>query len=84
MLPSCKQAAEELSNNLDESISGLKWLKLKIHLLMCRYCRQYGKQLEISSKTIHLIEKPATPSDSFKNKMVEQYKDCCRDKNNNV
>jgi predicted anti-sigma-YlaC factor YlaD len=76
MLPTCRQVAEQLSENLDQNVTGVKWFKLKIHLLMCKYCRQYGKQLDLSSKTINLAEPKVKPSEEFKDKMVQQYKDC--------
>ena len=81
MLPTCRQVAEQLSDHLDQPATGFKWLKLQFHLLMCKYCRIYGKQIELSTKTINLAEPKVVPSNSFKNVMVQHYKDCHCQKN---
>lgn len=77
MLPTCKQVAEQLSENIDQPVKGLKWLKLKLHLLICVYCRRYGKQLELSSKTINLVDtKEYQPDQALKEIMMQRFKDC--------
>lgn len=76
MLPTCKQVTELLSENIDEPITGIKWFKLKIHLLMCRYCLRYGKQIKISADSVRLTEDNVEPSETFKQEMVQHYRDC--------
>jgi len=76
MLPTCRQVAEQLSYNLDQPATGVKWLKLQFHLLMCQYCRLYGKQIKLSSKIINLITAKVKPSEKFKDEMVQHYRDC--------
>ena len=71
MLPTCKQVTEQLSENLDQPISGIKRFKLQLHLWMCKYCSLYGKQIKLSSKTINLIEPKVKPSEEFKDKMIQ-------------
>ena len=78
MLPTCKQVAEQLSDNLDEPLTGIKWLKLKLHLLMCVYCKRYAKQLALSATTIGLLEQATTPSQALHDKIIQHYKDCHR------
>lgn len=55
MLPSCRQVSELLSENLDKPLTGIRWLKVKLHLLMCGACRRYAKQLNLSVKTIDKV-----------------------------
>ncbi|MDH5433995.1 MAG: hypothetical protein OEY19_08615 [Gammaproteobacteria bacterium] len=62
MLPTCREVAEQLSENIDKPISGFRWFKLKLHLLMCVYCRRYDKQLNITSKAIKLSELTKAPN----------------------
>ncbi len=81
MLPSCKQVTEQLSDNLDEPISGMKWVKLKVHLLMCAYCRLYGKQIEITSRILKKYQQKL-PSESFEKQMLDKYKNHHCSKNN--
>jgi len=52
MLPSCKQVAEQVSENIDEPLTGMRWLKVKMHLLMCAYCRRYNQQIKLSSQVV--------------------------------
>lgn len=80
MLPNCKQVTEQLSDNLDQPVGGLKWFKLQIHLLMCAYCRLYGKQIEITSKVLKASDQKL-PDESFEQEMLEQYKKhhCAKD-----
>ena len=52
MLPSCREVAELASENLDNPIKGTRWLKFKLHLLMCTYCRRYVKQMGIAKNTV--------------------------------
>jgi len=75
MLPTCRQVAEQLSESLDQPATGIKWFKLQLHLLMCKYCRTYGHQIELSAKAINLVEPKVKPSDEFKDEMVQHYRD---------
>ncbi len=76
MLPKCREVAEQLSENIDQPVTGFKRFKLKLHLLLCAYCRRYGKQIELSSDTLNSIDKnnKPKPSDSFKASMISRYK----------
>jgi len=76
MLPSCKQVAEQLSENMEQPITGLSWFKLKLHLIMCQVCRLYGKQIELSAKTVNLLDSKETPSQALKQEILQHYRDC--------
>jgi predicted anti-sigma-YlaC factor YlaD len=41
----CKQATAMASQQLDRELSLRQRLSLKLHLLICRYCRNYRRQL---------------------------------------
>ncbi len=41
----CKQASEMASQQLDRELGLRQRLGLKLHLLICRYCRNYARQL---------------------------------------
>ncbi len=83
MLSSCRRAAEQLSEHMDEPLTGLKWFKLKFHILVCVYCRRYGKQLEISAKTLNQLDSKTEPSDSLKREAIEHFRDCHSGSKNN-
>ena len=66
MLPNCKQVAEQVSENIDQPLTGTRWLKMKFHLLMCAYCRRYNKQIQISSDTVSTICNEAKPNEEVR------------------
>jgi hypothetical protein len=43
--PGCKQAVRLQSAALDSKLPFRQRLGLKIHLLLCKWCRRYGKQI---------------------------------------
>lgn len=43
--PSCKQAARLQSAALDGKLPFRQRLGLRIHLMLCKWCRRYGKQI---------------------------------------
>jgi len=48
----CKQATELMSRSQDQTLPLLKRLNLKLHLIMCRGCSNYNKQLAFIRKTM--------------------------------
>ncbi len=75
MLPNCKQVAEQASENLDTPLTGMAWLKLKIHLLMCKHCGRYVDQLALSSETVAALDNDVEPNESVKATVEEQYRE---------
>lgn len=45
LMPSCRDAARLQSVALDGKLAWVKRLGLCFHLLMCKWCRRYGKQI---------------------------------------
>ena len=43
--PNCKQATRLQSEALDRNLSFPQRLGLQLHLLLCKWCRRYGKQI---------------------------------------
>ncbi len=43
--PNCRQATRLQSELLDHSLQPSQRVGLRIHLLLCRWCRRYGQQL---------------------------------------
>lgn len=41
----CREAARSQSELLDHPLPLGRWIRLKAHLLICRWCRRYGRQL---------------------------------------
>jgi hypothetical protein len=45
--PSCRHASRLQSEALDRPLSRWERLGLSIHLMLCRMCRRYGRQLRV-------------------------------------
>ena len=43
--PSCREAARLQSEALDRLLTWRQKLGLRLHLLLCKWCRRYGRQL---------------------------------------
>lgn len=43
--PNCREASRLQSEQLERPLSGSQRVGLRIHLLLCRWCRRYGSQL---------------------------------------
>lgn len=52
VLPDCKEVAELSSNSLDESLPLKKRLGLKLHIMMCKFCRRNNEQLYLIRELI--------------------------------
>jgi hypothetical protein len=44
--PTCKQATRLQSEAMDRRLSFFEKLGLRLHLLLCKWCRRYGAQLK--------------------------------------
>ena len=52
----CKQITELASKSLDTSIPWLQRFEMKLHLMMCKSCNQYVKQIKFIQKAISAID----------------------------
>ena len=43
--PNCREASRLQSDALDRPLSFHKQIGLRIHLVLCQWCRRYGKQI---------------------------------------
>ena len=51
--PSCKEATRLQSESMDRNLSVWEQLGLRIHLLLCRWCRRYRQQLGFLRSAAH-------------------------------
>ena len=62
---SCKQATELVSRALDQPLAPGQRLRLRLHLLICRQCRRYRKQLHFLKRATSKLDshiEEGTPS----------------------
>jgi len=72
----CSEISRLVSDSMDRKLSFYQRLGIRIHLMMCRYCARYRKQLFFLRKTIRfhsamaVDEKPSTDlSDESRNRI---------------
>ena len=62
---SCKDVTQLLSESMDHSLPLVKRTGVRLHLLMCRFCARYERQLLLIRETVRRIvasgEKPGEP-----------------------
>ena len=51
--PNCREASRAQSEALDGPLPPAKRLGLALHLLICRWCRRYGRQLRFLRHAAH-------------------------------
>ena len=62
---SCHRATELLSKRHDAPLTSRERLALRIHLLLCTWCRRYGNQITVLHEALRLRAadgEPAGPS----------------------
>ena len=59
LAPSCKEAARLQSVALDRTLTPVERFGLRVHLLLCKWCRAYGKQIRF----LHSAAKESAPDD---------------------
>lgn len=55
--PSCREATRLQSEAMDCPLSLRKRIGLRIHLVLCRWCRRYGEQIGFLRSVAHEQEK---------------------------
>jgi hypothetical protein len=51
--PSCRTAARLRSEALDHKLTWRQQLGLRIHLVLCKWCSRYGKQIAFIHESVH-------------------------------
>lgn len=53
--PSCRDAARMLSESMDRPLTLPERAGLRVHLLLCRLCRRYGRQLIVLRELVRAL-----------------------------
>jgi len=70
LLPSCRDASRLQSESLDRELSFSKRFGLSLHLLICKWCRRYGKQIRFLRDAAH--EHPDNLSDAVPQRLSDE------------
>src|SRR5262249_54449737 len=79
--PDCREVSRVQSEAFDHSLSATKRAGLRMHLLMCRWCRRYGKQIRILRQAVreHPNEVNEVPQQTLSPEARERLKQSLRD-----
>ena len=82
LLPTCRQVSRLQSDLLDQPLSLPRRFGLRLHLLVCKWCRRYGKQIRFLHEAAHEhadeLAKEAA-EEAYKETYNEAYKDAYND-----
>ena len=51
--PNCREASRLQSEALDHPLTPLQRFGLRVHLILCKWCRRYGKQIRFLRRAAH-------------------------------
>ena len=78
----CKKISEMVSESMDRKFPLHRRIMITVHLLMCRYCNRFKKQLVLLRIAVGLEETPEVdldPPPSLSNETRERIKQAMRD-----
>lgn len=64
LFPTCQDVTRLQSRAMDESLPTYVLLGLRLHLLLCRWCRRYGKQLHFLREALRRPDEPSLLEES--------------------
>jgi hypothetical protein len=78
--PNCREAIRLQSDALERPLPLLKRIGLRIHLILCRWCRRYGKQIRFMRSALrgHPDSLPQSSPQSLSSPARERIKDAIR------
>jgi len=76
---SCKDVTQLLSESMDHSLPFGKRIRVRLHLLMCKFCARYERQLLLIRDTVRRIAAAAdTPGEPSVMTLSEEAKERIR------
>ena len=76
----CKDVTRLVSESMDRSLPLGKRIGVRLHLLICRFCARYERQLLLIRDTVrHLAATVETPGESFGETLSEDARERIRE-----
>jgi hypothetical protein len=63
---SCKEASQIISQSLDRPLTMRERLAVKLHLLICKYCKQFSQQLQTIRNALKIASTKIENDDTIK------------------
>lgn len=74
----CREVSRLVSESLDRELSLPQRLGIRFHLLMCRYCTRFARQLEKVRNLVRAVEADAVPPVNMDDKTKVRLKEYLR------
>lgn len=77
MTPACKEVTALASESMDRPLPFSTRIKLQLHCWICEACARYRNQLRLIRRSLNTPDgpnRPSTPSDDSKRRLVEAFK----------
>ena len=71
---SCKDVTEKANSYLDDELTFMKRLRVRMHLFICKNCQRYVDQLHVTISTLGHMHEPESISKEESQKIVECFK----------
>jgi len=71
---SCRQVYEKASDFIDQPPGPWMKIKLRLHLIICKHCRRYMRQLGMASHACAELAHPPLPDDEAIDRLITQLK----------
>lgn len=62
MMLNCREVSERASDFVDTTLPWRVRLQMRLHLLMCRFCREYVRQMALIVRVLQQFPKPEPPA----------------------
>lgn len=72
---SCKQVGEQGSAFLDGELSTTQWLRFRWHLLNCRPCAEFLRQLDITVDAVRSL--PGEEGQQMRGELLDVFEEWC-------
>ena len=73
---SCKDVTRLISESMDRSLPLRKRIGVRLHLLICKFCARYERQLLLIRKTVrHLVATEEKPGEPYGETLSEEAKE---------
>lgn len=70
-MKTCREVYEEASDLLDDQLPLLSRLEIRMHLLLCRHCRRYVRQLRLLTRTLAARGRTSKAPAEFIERVIE-------------
>jgi hypothetical protein len=71
----CRDVAESATDFMEQKLSSREWLQVRLHLLLCRFCRLYVRQLSATRDALRRLPR-AMPSDEDVRSLLGVFRSC--------